>query len=110
MPPHFWYNNLDHETRIRSRMTTNNRGEVIMFTLQLELLIDEVWYPVIRYDSAHDEAHIDFLDPSGVTYNKVWLGLRSPFNTAFTLAEDELKDSVDNHRARFMRQLKGEPS
>jgi hypothetical protein len=107
MPPHSWFNYLDHETRIRTRMTTNARGEVVKFTLQLELWIDTRWYPAVRQDNAHEEAHIDFLDPAGVTYDKVWLGLHSPFNMAFTLAEGELKKSVIEHRERFLRQMKG---
>jgi hypothetical protein len=36
----------------------------------------------VRYDNAHEEAHIDYIDPQGVTYDKVWLNLRKPFNDA----------------------------
>src|SRR5680860_927769 len=98
VPPQAWFNYLDHETRIRTRMTTNNRGVIEKFTLQLEVLVDGDWLPIVRYDNAHGEAHIDFLDPTGVTYDKVWLGLRAPFNAAFTRAEDELKESAREHR------------
>lgn len=109
MPPHDWVNNLDHETRIRTRMTTDNRGEVTKFTVQLEVLVENEWLPVVRYDNAHDEAHIDFIDPTGVTYDKVWLGLRSPFKHAFTLAENELKRTYEQHRTRFFRQMQRRP-
>jgi hypothetical protein len=105
MRPKGWFNYLDHETRIRTRMTTNNRGVIEKFMLQLEVLLDEEWLPIVRYDNAHGEAHIDFIDPSGVTYDKVWLGLRSPYNTAFTRAEDELKELAGEHRERFFRQM-----
>ena len=50
VPPHFWFNDLDHETRIRTQMLTNAIGEVVMFTLQLELWVEDRWYPVVRYD------------------------------------------------------------
>lgn len=109
MPPQGWFNNMDHETRIRTRMTTDNRGEVMKFSLQLEVLVGEKWLPVVRYDNAHDEAHIDFLDPTGATYEKVWLGLRSPFNDAFTLAENELKRTYEQHRTRFFQQKSRRP-
>jgi hypothetical protein len=66
VPPQLWFNDLDHESRIRSRMTTNRRGEVTVFTLQLEFLIGNEWLPAVRYDTAHGEAHIDLIDPSGV--------------------------------------------
>lgn len=106
MPPHDWVNDLDHETRIRTRMTTNDRGEVQKFTVQLEVLVGEEWLPVVRYDNAHGEAHIDYIDPKGVTYDKAWLDLHAPFNVALTLAESELKRTYGQHRARFLEQLK----
>lgn len=86
-------------------MTTSARGMVSKFTLQLELLFEEEWVPVVRYDSAHDEAHIDYINPKGKTYNKIWLNLTAPFNDAFTLAENELKSTFKEHRARFTHQM-----
>lgn len=105
MPPQFWFNYLDHENRIRSRMTTDSRGRVISFMLQFEVLVDQVWFPVVRYDSAHGQAHIDYLDPKGVTCEKIWLGRWGPFNNAFTLAENELKATWPAHRSRFLKQM-----
>ena len=107
MPPHDWFNYLDHETRIRTRMTTNQRGEVTVFTLQLEFLVGDDWLPAVRYDSAHGEAHIDLIDPAGVEYDKIWLGETAPYNELFTLAEDNLEEDADDHRQRFFRQLQG---
>ena len=62
MPPQSWFKYLDHETRIRTRMTTNNRREVTVFTLQLEILVGDDWLPVVRYDTAHGEAHVNLID------------------------------------------------
>jgi hypothetical protein len=107
MPPHAWFNYIDHENRIRTRMITDSRGRVIVFMLQLETMIEDEWYPVIRYDSAHDEAHIDLIDPSGATYKKQWLDVREPYNAVFTLAENDLKTHFTEYRERFIRQLKG---
>ncbi len=107
MPPQFWFNYLDHENRIRSRMTTDSRGRVVTFMLQLEVLVDEGWLPVVRYDSAHGRAHIDYVDPEGVTYEKVWLDHWEPFNNAFTLADNELKTTWQVHRSRFVKQMEG---
>jgi len=64
VPPQIWFNYLDHDNRIRTRMTTDARGCVILFTLQLETLIDDHWLPVIRYDNAHGRAHIDHTNSS----------------------------------------------
>lgn len=73
----------------------------------LEILIGEEWTPVVRYGTAHEEAHIDYINPKGVTFEKIWLSLHAPFNTAFTLAENDLKASYLDHRERFMRQIEG---
>jgi hypothetical protein len=107
MPPQGWFNYLDHDLRVRVRMTTDSLGAVLLFTLQLEIWLNDRWLPIVRYDTAHGEAHIDYLNPTGTTYDKVWLGQRSPFNAAFTLAEDELKRDAEHHRSRFLEQWRG---
>lgn len=105
-PPQFWFNSLDHENHIRSRMTTDSRGRAIRFTLQLETIIDDDWTPVVRYDNAYGRAHIDSIDPGGVTCEKVWLEHWEPFNNAFTPADNELKATWQVHRSRFLTQMK----
>lgn len=85
-------------------MGLDRRGNVIRFTVQLEIWIDK-WEPVVRYDSAHGEAHIDYVDPKGVTYDKTWLHLRSPFNVAMTQAEQELKQDFSFHIQRYRKQM-----
>ena len=89
---------------MRTRMTLDRRGNVTHFSVQLEVWI-ETWKPVVRYDSAQGEAHIDYVDPSGVTYEKVWLNIRPPYNTAMTRAENELKQHWSAHIERFRLQL-----
>jgi len=105
MPPPDWMNYLDHENRLRVRVSMNRRSGIEVFTVQLECLIDGRWQPVVRYDSAHGQAHIDLIDPKGVEYEKIWLGYFAPYNAAFTRAIDELKETYQDHRARYLRQL-----
>ena len=88
-------------------MTLDRRGNVTHFTVQLEMWLDK-WVPVVRYDNAHEEAHIDYINLKGVTYRKEWLNLRFPFNEAMTRAEAELKKSFSEHVQRFRRQMEGE--
>ncbi len=104
MPSGTWVIWLDLDIQIRTRMGLDRSGNVIRFTVQLEIWIDK-WEPVVRYDSAHGEAHIDYVDPKGVTYEKAWLNLRSPFNVAMTRAEDELKQDYPSHIARYRAQM-----
>lgn len=105
MPPPDWTNVLDHENRLRVRVTMNRRGKVGAFTVQLECLLEDRWHPVIRYDTAHGQAHIDLIDPKGVEYEKIWLGYFPPYNIAFTRATDELKERYLEHRARYLSQM-----
>jgi len=107
VPSKEWEIWLDHNIRIRVRLITDNRGNVDRFTVQLEIWLEEQWSPVVRYDNAHEEAHIDYVNPKGVTYQKEWLGLRWPFNSAFTQAREELEEDYQNHIARFITQLEG---
>jgi len=76
---------------------TTNRRFVEVFTLQLEVLVDGEWMPVVRCDTAHGEAHVDHLRPDGVTYRKEWLGERFPYNDVFTATLDQLvRDAVEH--------------
>ena len=46
------------------------KGRVIHFTVQLEILVNNEWRVVIRYDSAHRFAHIDRYYLDGRTVKK----------------------------------------
>jgi hypothetical protein len=48
-------------------MTTDMRGNVVDFTLQLAILVNREWMPIVRYDTAHGEGHIDYIGPGGHT-------------------------------------------
>jgi hypothetical protein len=104
MPSGTWVIWLDQDIQIRTRMALDRRGNVTHFTVQLEVWVGK-WRPVVRYDNAHEEAHIDYIDPQGVTYDKVWLNLRKPFNVAMTRAENELKQDYPAHVERFRQQM-----
>lgn len=95
---------------LRSRFTTE-RGQVVNFTVQLELADDTGARPVrrhvVRYDAAHGEAHIDYIDPQGVTYRKEWLNSREPYNETLTLAINDLTTNYRAHIARF-REMEAE--
>lgn len=48
-------------------MTTDNQGNVGHFTAQLEVWLEDTWWPVVRYGSAHYEVHGDYINPKAVT-------------------------------------------
>lgn len=98
-----WFNYLDDRTRIRSRAGFDQRSNIEQFTLQLEYVVEDDWLPVVRFDSAHGEAHIDYINLKGEEYYKVWLGIGPPYNEVFTLAEAELKTSFATFIYEFLR-------
>ena len=79
-----------------------DRNSVEHFTVQLEICLDDIWHPVVRYDNAHGEAHIDYINPRGVTYRKDWLNVHWPFNEAFDDAKAELEEDYQRHIDRFL--------
>jgi hypothetical protein len=80
------------------------RGKMTAFVLQLEVYEDDVWYPIIRYDTSHGEAHIDYINPGGREYHKVWLGVNAPFDDIYITALEDIKLSYRAHIARWHRQ------
>lgn len=85
------------------------RGDMIWFTLQLEVYDEGAWHPVLRCDTAHNEAHLDSINPQGETYHKQWLDARIPFNSTYTQLVNEFKTTYETHITRWYRQ-KGEQS
>jgi hypothetical protein len=59
-----------------------------------------VWVPVIRYDMAHGQAHIDVCDTPR-RKRKQFLDL--PPGEVMTLAEEDIKDNWERYQAEFLR-------
>ena len=89
----------DDVVRVR---VTMDRGQVLAFTTQLEIYIDDEFRPVERYDSAHGRPHRDTLDWSGRVIAKIWLPLTMDLNTAFTHGESDLLVNAATYRAAYL--------
>jgi hypothetical protein len=70
-----------HETR---------RGTVVALVVQLEVELRGAWVPVMRYDMAHGQAHIDVYETPG-RKRKQFLEL--PPGEVMTLAEEDIRDN-----------------
>jgi hypothetical protein len=75
------------------------KGKIAFFRIQYETEINGVWYPVVRYDTAHGFAHRDLLKMKGEV-------LKTPlfnqdYNDALTFAESDLKSNWRFYRERF---------
>ena len=78
------------------------RGAIIAFTVQLELLWRGTWRPIARYDTAHGFAHRDVIHPDG-RVDKTPMGL-ADWNQALTSASDDLKTNWPWYRERFLQE------
>lgn len=74
---------------------------IVQFRIQLETLVDNRWYPVVRYDTAHGFAHRDLFNRNGeVTKTPVFI---HDYNDALTFAESDLKTNWEMYKERFLR-------
>ncbi|HET8628611.1 MAG TPA: hypothetical protein VFL91_14410 [Thermomicrobiales bacterium] len=86
---------LDEENRLRVRIAAE-RGTVAAFMVQ-----DGRLYPVVRYDTSHDDAHRDILVASGHNVGKDWLP-GWPFNAALQCAMRDLRANWPQYRDDFI--------
>jgi hypothetical protein len=84
---------------------TSERGRIVAFTVQFEVLIEGRYRPAARYDSAHGRAHRDTLDWNGrpIRGLKHWLPESMNFNDALTFAERDFKVNAAEYRREFLR-------
>lgn len=76
-----------------------DKGEVVAFTVQLEVYMNNQWWEVIRYDSAHGFAHVDRYYPDG---RKLKTKLNLKFSEALTLADEDIKENWKAHKMAFL--------
>lgn len=93
----------DVDSRVRHYHLTV-RGKVIEFVLQLEVLMEGKWYPVIRYDTSHGYAHRDVIHPNG-SVSKTPLFVYD-YNEALSFAEGDIKSNWELYKERFLREAK----
>lgn len=75
--------------RLRVRIRTE-RGEVVLFSVQLEASIRTRPVAVARYDSSHGVVHRDLLDRDGHNVDKHWFaGLTLDQGLNFAIADSK---------------------
>jgi hypothetical protein len=89
---------------VRIRCSYERVGkQIVRFTVQLEIVVDGNWVPVVRYDNAHGFCHRDTLHPDG-SQDKTPL-FPGDANDTFTTGVEELKASWQVHQARYLGEL-----
>jgi len=76
------------------------KGKVVNFVVQLEVKVEGSWKSVIRYDCAHDFAHLDRYNISGETSKEE---LHLPYAECLTLADEDININWASYAERFLR-------
>ncbi len=79
------------------------KNEIVEFIVQLEVLIKEKWYPVIRYDTAHGFAHCDIIHYSG-KIEKVRMPTLD-YKEALTYADEDLNENWQIYHSRYLKEV-----
>jgi hypothetical protein len=82
---------------------TIDKGRVIGFVVQYEVLIKGEWRPVVRYDTAHGFAHKDLINPDG-SKGKIFLGA-ADLNEALSLADKDVNENWERYKDRYFRRI-----
>ncbi len=100
MPEKEYVVDIDLDVRMRCWHKTA-RGQLIAFTVQLEVLTEDRWQPVVRYDTAHSYAHRDLYRKKGPQL-KTPLGM--DFKTARTFAQDDVLKNWMRYKQLFLEE------
>ncbi len=95
-------NDDGNEVRVRIR---TERGHVVDFVVQYEIVFETDRYAVVRYDGSHGRAHRDTLDAQGETIRKVWLSEYVTFDQAIRDARLDFDDNWSRSRDEFLRRM-----
>jgi len=77
----------------------SDKGKILEFVVQLEVLFEGKWKPVVRYDCAHDFAHIDIYNPRG---KKRRSSLLLNFDEALVVADEDIRENWEKYVREFL--------
>jgi hypothetical protein len=80
------------------------QGRIVRFRIQYEARIGEVWYAIVRYDTAHGRPHKDILHPDGSQEKVGFYGYAK--EEVLTLGERDIKANWQRYRARYEKEMK----
>jgi hypothetical protein len=95
---------IGHSDRYR-HLHISEKRKIMFFRVQYETKVNNIWYPVVRYDTAHGFAHRDILDKKG-SVRKTPL-FNQDYNDALIFAENDLKTNWEYYKQRFLEEENG---
>ncbi|MCL4479595.1 MAG: hypothetical protein M1381_10965 [Deltaproteobacteria bacterium] len=80
------------------------KGKIIGFVVQYEMLYKDKWVPVIRYDTAHGFVHKDLINPDG-SKEKIFIG-GADLNEVMNIADKDINENWEKYKDRYLRRIK----
>lgn len=98
-----YFRYLTHEDRVRCQIESE-RGQVRKFVIQYEILVQDEWAAVTRFDTSHNVVHRDFIAPNG-TVTKRWF-LQFNFDEGLTFAYNDIENDWEKYREWYISRLR----
>ena len=95
---------LTAEDYMRVRIRTERGCGVVAFTVQYELTMGARTYPVVRYDSWHEDPHRDLPDHEGRNLDKLCFPCW-PYADVLNHGRNDIVANWPQYRADFLRRL-----
>jgi hypothetical protein len=92
-----------HLTTVTAAGIVLIKGRILNFVVQYETKIGDIWYPVVRYDTAHGFFHRDLMRP-GKSVLKTRL-YENDLNKALTRSEADIKERWQSYKAIFLKEF-----
>jgi len=98
-----YFRYLTDEDRIRCQIEIE-KGQVIKFVIQYEILVQDEWAAVTRFDTFHNAVHRDFITPVG-KIAKRWF-LQFNFDEGLTFAYNDIENNWEKYREWYLSKMR----
>ena len=99
-----YFRYLTHEDRVRCQIELE-KSQVTKFVIQYEILVQDEWAAVTRFDTFHDAVHRDLISPDG-KISKRWF-LQLNFDEGLTFAYNDIETNWEKYREWYLSRMRG---
>jgi hypothetical protein len=94
-----YFRYLTDEDRVRCEIELE-KGEVQRFVIQYEILVQDEWAGITRFDTVHNAVHRDLISPDGTVLKKWFLQLN--FGEGLTFAYNDIEENWEKYREWYL--------
>lgn len=96
---------LDETQKDRYRhFHLTEKGQVVLFRVQYEALINQKWVVIVRYDTAHGFPHRDVMHPDGTQTKERFPNYSRTH--MLTMGQQDIRRNWRAYRARYEKELR----